>query len=378
MSRRGNGFGTLVNKGEGRPWLAKWMFDGKVFTKSTGQVDKKKALKVLEVLTRPFREKRAEDVLANLELKMKQIASGATKEPIEVKSLWDEFSKKRWDGDIAESTAKLYRSYLEHLVSWLDANHIKLAGKVKKSDAEKFLVSLSKDVCANAFNNMLVFYKRVWKTLADEYGLDARIWDDFKKLKAEKTSRRALKPEEIWNMTEKAGADKWMMILIALGIYTGLRIGDCACMKWENVDFTRKVISIVPMKTKRHMNGPIEIPMHDALAKVLRDAWKDGEEYVCEENYKLYKSGKLCWHVKELFKKCGIETKAKVNGKVKLVAGFHSLRHTFVSMAINGGMSPMLVQRIVGHSSVDMTAAYFHSNETAMRKGIEELPDFLD
>lgn len=377
-TRRCNGFGTLVYKGEGHPWLAKWMYAGKRYTRTTGCVDKAQALKQLEIITRPFRERREEDVLENLALKLKQAQRSRTRAVLEPKDLWDKFKAKIWDGSTTSSTLSIYCNYARDLAYWLSKNGFNDVSKLKKRDAEKYLEELSRRVGAGSFNNMLLFCRRLWKTLADEFGLDASLWNEFKKMKVCKSMRRAFKPEELWELVEHAGADKNMLVLLALGMYTGLRIGDCACMKWDSIDFSRKIVSVVPIKTKKYMNGPIEIPMHEALAKVLKEAWRDGEEYVCAENRRLYKSCKLHSKVAELMSKCGIKTSVKVDGKTKRLAGFHSLRHTFVSMAINSGMSPLLVQRIVGHSSIDMTSAYFHSNEDAMRKGIAALPDFTD
>ena len=79
----------------------------------------------------------------------------------------------------------------------------------------------------------------------------------------------------------------------------------------------------------------------------------------------------------ELFKKCDIVTSSFENGKKKLLCGFHSLRHTFVSMAIESGMPSMLVQKIVGHSSVNMTEHYFHENMAKASEGISQMPDVV-
>lgn len=379
MGRRSNGFGTLVSKGSGKPWLAKWMYGGKVFTKSTGCVEKSRAYKELERLTRPFRERREIEVIENLELKLKHMKDGREKQALEVTQLWETFSKKIWDGSVSRGTESLYERYCGKLSSWLEEHGFKVASKVKREDAEKFLMELARGVGATTFNNMLAFYKRMWAELAGEWWLDKHAFEGFKKLKASKSSRRALQPEELWSMAEKAGADKDMMVLLALGMYTGLRLGDCACMEWKSIDFSRMLVRVVPMKTKRHMDGPLEIPMHPALAKALRDVWEDGAEKVSEVNFKRYRYRKLSAKVTELMRKCGISTvEEDEDGKKKLVAGFHSLRHTFISMAINSGMSPLLIQRIVGHSAVSMTAAYFHENAQVAAEGIAKLPDFLD
>ena len=92
---------------------------------------------------------------------------------------------------------------------------------------------------------------------------------------------------------------------------------------------------------------------------------------------KLYNKGILKGRITRIFKRCGVKTSEVEDGKVKILCNFHSLRHTFVSMNINSGMNPLLVQNIVGHSSVDMTKHYYHSNEGIIRNGINNMPDLL-
>jgi hypothetical protein len=39
-------------------------------------------------------------------------------------------------------------------------------------------------------------------------------------------------------------------------------------------------------------------------------------------------------------------------------------------------MSPLLVQRIVGHSDISMTEHYFHANNKDLSDGINQMPNF--
>jgi integrase len=47
--------------------------------------------------------------------------------------------------------------------------------------------------------------------------------------------------------------------------------------------------------------------------------------------------------------------------------GFHSLRHTFVSMQAEKGTSALLVQKIVGHGNPAMTQHYHHISDEAAK-----------
>ena len=54
--------------------------------------------------------------------------------------------------------------------------------------------------------------------------------------------------------------------------------------------------------------------------------------------------------------------------------GFHSLRHTFVSLSLNAGVPIAVVQAIVGHSNPAMTRHYFHQSEATLVSAVSALP----
>lgn len=171
MSRRDNGFGCLVSKGEGKPWIARWMYNKKIYCKSTGEVDKKKALKVLEKLTRPYRERRAEDVIVNLELALKRQLAESSAVKLPLKDLWKKFSEKLWNDDLTEGTAKNYETAVGMMVEWMSKHKCKLASDIKSREAEEYMKHLSESVGAATYNIQLCLFKRIWKCLGAEYGL---------------------------------------------------------------------------------------------------------------------------------------------------------------------------------------------------------------
>ena len=374
MPRRANGFGSLINKGEGRAWLARWVYQGQVYYRTTGETDKKKALKKLEYITRPFREKRLIDIERNLLNRIQALQENATKDKLPVDKLWSAFAKKLKNDDVESNSAKVYETGVNKMIEWMK-KRVKYANDITSVLAGEYLEQLAESVGAATYNARLVLFKRVWKALSKEHFLEKDVWECFKKKKVPKSTRKTVNNNEIGQVLTKAETFD-MKLLITLGIYTGLRISDCALLKWCDIDIENKVIRTIPIKTRKHMDAPVEIPIHPTLLKLLQEA-KHDSEYVSEHNADSYTNGHLNGKVVELFKSCGIETSKKVNGKTKLVCSFHSLRHTFVSMAINSGMSPLLVQKIVGHSAVSMTEAYYHDNKEIMRDGIEALPDIM-
>ena len=374
MPRRANGFGSLINKGEGRAWLARWVYKGEVFYRTTGETDKKKALKKLEYITRPYREKRVIDVERNLLNRIRSLQENVSKEKLLITDLWTVFAKKLKNDDVTDSTEKCYEGFVSVMVEWMK-KRVKYVNDITQKIAEEYLEHLASTVGATTYNIRLVLFKRIWKALSNDYMMEADVWENFKKKKVAKTSRRTVNNFEIGKVLAKADTFD-MKLLLTIGIYTGLRISDCALLKWCDVDIEHKIIRTIPIKTRKHMDAPVEIPIHPTLLKMLEDA-KHDSEYVSESNATAYNNGHLSGQVVDLFKKCGIQTSKKVDGKTKIVCGFHSLRHTFISMAINSGMSPLLVQKIVGHSAVNMTEHYFHENMDKMTEGINTLPDVM-
>ena len=66
----------------------------------------------------------------------------------------------------------------------------------------------------------------------------------------------------------------------------------------------------------------------------------------------------------------------RVEGRCRktVVASFHSIRHTFVSLSANAGVPLPVVQSIVGHCSTAMTRHYYHENLDALRSAVASIP----
>jgi hypothetical protein len=85
--------------------------------------------------------------------------------------------------------------------------------------------------------------------------------------------------------------------------------------------------------------------------------------------------------VQNHFKACGIKlhkTGTGAGGKRAVIeVGFHSLRHTFVSMCRESNAPLAVVESIVGHSNPAMTRHYTHVGELAAGRAVALLPSVM-
>lgn len=69
-----------------------------------------------------------------------------------------------------------------------------------------------------------------------------------------------------------------------------------------------------------------------------------------------------------MFEAAGVARTVKADGwgRAQAETGFHSLRHTFVTRAIEAGVPAPIVRALVGHASAAMTDRYSHVGSAAV------------
>jgi integrase len=277
---------------------------------------------------------------------------------------------------------RMYESQYSRLVEWTQANRpeVKELRQVTPETAKDFARHLGETLSGNSFNKYMTLFRRVWKVLYIEARLTCNPWDkdEIRPKQEAAHSRRELTLEELAAVCAPLSGE--MRSLFAVGLYTGLRLGDAVRLDWGDVDIARGVLSVVPHKPARKAAGKRVLrPIHKTLAGILEETPAPARRCkVMPELAAQYdaSTADLSKKIQAVFARCGIETASKSGGgRAAVNVGFHSLRHTFVSLSANAGTPLAVVQAIVGHSNPAMTRHYFHESKESLRIAVDALPD---
>ena len=260
---------------------------------------------------------------------------------------------------------------------------------VTKEIAEEYASSLNHGrFSPSTYNKHLNLLTLVFRVVKHKAKLTGNPWEspkrggNLQRKRMVTNSRRELTIDELRKICQTATGE--LQTLLALGIYSGLRLGDCATLRWGEVDLPRGMIRRIPNKTARRNPKPVIVPIHPILRDMLAGTPLDQRrEYVLPEMAALYihRTDMVTDMVQKHFKTCGITLHKPGTGtdgkRAVIEVGFHSLRHTFVSLCRESNAPLSVVESIVGHSSPAMTRHYTHVGELAAGRAVALLPSVM-
>jgi len=278
-----------------------------------------------------------------------------------------------------ESTLEGYGSQWRRFESWAKQHKITYLHDVTPAHAQKYAANLWKSrVSPGTFNAHVKFLKSLFNVLETSGGLVSNPWRKVTIMELDQEHRRNLSPDELKGVCSMAEGD--LRYMFGLGLYTGMRLGDVINLKWSNVDLNSELIEHMPSKTKRKKKI-VRLPIHPVLRALLLE-FREGAtgEYlfpVEREEYIKNRSG-ITKRIRHHFEKCGIQTTEEPTNshrrRVIVRAGFHSLRHSFVSLCAANRVPQVAIMELVGHGSPAMTALYSHAGDEQKAEAIAALP----
>lgn len=160
----------------------------------------------------------------------------------------------------------------------------------------------------------------------------------------------------------RAEPEPIVFVLYATAVYTGMRAGELAGLRWSDVDFDRRTINVrrsYDGKTKTRASRRF-VPIVDALLPTLREwhAECSGELVFPNAAGNMHDQSARIFQetLHRVLDRAGFVRPTE--GRSRHVIHFHSLRHTFAChWRLNGGALDDLI-RVLGHTSKAMTEHY--------------------
>lgn len=152
-------------------------------------------------------------------------------------------------------------------------------------------------------------------------------------------------------------------LVTLLAVTTGRRRGEILGLLKRDVDLEMGMITCRNTKSNgRNFTWPINEIAREALVEAMeiskQEKWDTvfgytGQGFQC--NWERLRA--------RLLKKGIISRKCR----------FHSLRHTYATLLVNGGTSLYVLQKLLGHSTIELTQRYSHLSDHTMREAVDSL-----
>lgn len=281
------------------------------------------------------------------------------------------------------ATAPTLRDYWPVYVSLCRANRLKPSTLATKEDLARLwllptlgdmdlreccselatlkLKEATRGLGASRANAAQIHLLATLRTAEAKYGL--RV-PKLVKLKPDNAERiKCYAPADATRMIEACRNTKSRVVML-LALDAGLRSGEIAALKWSCVDLVAGVISIEASNWEGIVSTPKSgkgrrVPMSARLKAALIEHGQVGD--LVDPGYHTIRHA-----LKMAAKRCKLPN-----------LGPHALRHTYATTLLLAGVDLRTVQKLLGHSSIAVTAVYLHALPGADQVAVSKLDSLI-
>lgn len=266
--------------------------------------------------------------------------------------------------------------------------------KITVAYCQKVVIKLSKSYVL--YNHYLSVINRIFKYAVLMDILNSNPFDKVIKPKSRQTQRKGnfLTKEELKEFLKLAQTAtlSYFFPLVHLMAYTGLRQGEALALKWSDIDFENKKITVnktavwikgkQTLQTPKTKNSKRVISIDPTTLSILK-SWKKDQIKIYFKNGKYFEGDENFIFTNQRGDWVQIHNfipyfKHFVTSHALKPITPHGLRHTHASLLFSAGVEPKNISDRLGHSTVQITLdLYTHITEEQRTDTVDKLLEYM-
>ena len=368
--RRGHGEGAIYWRESRKRWIAELpletgkskYFSGKTYAEAQRKLNQ-----------------------AQLEHRQGKLASGPKQSVKDFLNYWFE---EVHGGSLKVSTRALYRRHLRnHIIPELGQIQLQ---KLKTDQVQAFLNTMVKDgLKATTIQVIFTILNTALKDAVRWQRLTVNVCNAVTLPRVIPSEIRSLNKEEARRLLEVAKED-YLHCLLTLALATGMRLGELLALRWDEIDLENKTLQVrhtvdyiqgygkvesEPKTTsgRRSITLPQfaikELERHRTYQAEARrevgNLWREQGLVITSMTGNHLSRSRVQQTFKQLLKKAGLPD-----------MHFHWLRHSAATILLSMGISPKVVQELLGHSDIRITLRiYGHVLPGMHKEAMDKMDD---
>ena len=279
---------------------------------------------------------------------------------------------------LAKATVRGKTGMLRRFLAFLADLGVREVAALSVLDVSAYVRSLE-PMAAFSRAGQLYFLREYLRFAVRQHGADPALGSMFSVIVTDRDAvlPSAYRPGEVAEALAEAGngsesplRDRAVMLLASL---LGLRSGDIKGLRFDQIDWANRRLSLVQRKTGRRL----DLPLPDECALAIIDYWKNerpsvGDPQVFLRHKAPHQPPVAGNHFHQVVAGCFDRAGVEASGRHR---GLHALRHSAAIGMLEAGTPYPVIGAVLGHADANTTRRYLRVDVAHLRPLALEVPN---
>jgi len=266
----------------------------------------------------------------------------------------------------APNTGRSRRVYLRWL---LDRYADLYVGELSMTHIERVKAAKRRSNLARSVNHFVNAVKGLFFWAVRQGLLEDNPMRHLSRVPREAPRRRAQSAEALALALPAADKHPPLGDFMRLMLFTGMRAGEAAGVRWADYDPKRGTVYVERHKTVGYAGKPKLLPLSSHAQAIIERQPRHGRHVWAREDGSRITANALYQRLKRL--RDAEDVSAEARAALRQM-DFHAMRHTFASRLGAANVHPKVAMNLLGHQTPLMTLYYTDLDEEQMRAAAEK------